>query len=670
MLTILIALIMILGSTACKGWGRTDNPPYVPSDPTPSTTTPSPSQTPSTPTPSPTPSTPVVYEDLSLSAEELSALWLRTDGSTATIPLTVAINDAYGGGGSPPVHNTTSDAYRKLIYKEGVDLIIVTHPSEDEFALAREEGVELEVIPLVKDALVFLVNIENPVENISLAQLRDIYAGTITSWGALGGLNEDIIPYQRTKNSGSQTLLLKLVMNNRAPMDPPTEWVAESMGALVEIVSSYDNARNAIGYSVFYYVNNMYGNNQFKLLGIDGVKPSRDSIMRGEYPLEDNYYAVIRSDTPKDHNARKLIEWLLTDGGQALAAGAGYIPLRPMENVWPDEKIDPIYLGDVNNSSGTGGKTLKSTVDDIQPVNGVRPPLSDLFFDGFNFIQYINGEIIAQFDGVDLEGWFQGTWGEQYLRRPFTGIPNDYPNYEIYNIGYLIITFPNNNPFFGRAMTFHVLLTEDISPYGLGLPEFSVIYDYAGRMTPRVHLFTASVSVKDKPNVTARINERLESWINGFPDDGIDSDLLNDFIEWYGGSFGDDWLPSDWAYRLQPSVEIWHDYLSVSYILQLYDGPASNMPMVGAICFDIRTGEVVDAVSVLAKDLDYSNAYGVTIADFSKLNDWGWYEQDDLPSGYTPVAGSVITDAWILYGNINIYVTEPNGRVLQLFIWD
>jgi len=668
---ILISLILITGMASCSSEAKTDvsSPDPSPSESSPPAS-PSPSQSPQpTPASPPSPTPPAAPIGPDITAEELSVLWRRTDGSTATIPLTAAINEAYGGGGSPPVHNTTPDAYRRLIYRDNVDLIIVTHPSEDEFNLAAEQGIDLEVVPIVKDALVFLTNIKNPVESITLEQLQDIYAGAITSWADLGGVQEDIIPYQRTKNSGSQTLLLKLVMNAREPMDPPTAWVAESMGSLVEVVSSYDNAKNAIGYSVFYYVNNMYGNDQFKLLGINGIKPSRENIMRGAYPLEDYYYAVIRKDTPRDHAARKLIAWLLTDDGQKLAASAGYIPLRPVGNIIPDDTFDPIYVGDVNNSSGTGGTALKATVDDVQPKNGVRPPLSDLFFDGFNYIQYINGQIIAQFDHIDAEGIIEGTWGDHYLLRPFTGIPNNYPNYEIHYTGSLVISFLAGNPFFGRGMNFNIALTEDISPYGEGLPAFSVAYEYAGRYLPNVDLLTASISIKDKPAVSARINIHLKAWISSFPDDGDEVGMLDDFIDWYSAHVISEYNTADWAYRLQPAVELWEDYLSVTYSLQLYDGPGNHMPMFRTICFDVRSGFVVDLTDVIPGDVDYYFSNGFTRIDFKNTNSWGWFDQENLPTGYVPAAGSVITDAWIMYGSIGINVTEPDGRELQFNIW-
>jgi len=388
--------------------------------------------------------------------------WEVIDGSTATIPLTMALCETFGCGDLPR-HNTTPDAYNNLISGK-VDLLFVTYPSEGELAKARISGIEMEIIPIVKDALVFLVNVENPVDNLSLSQIRDIYTGKIARWNALGGMDEAIMPYQRSVNSGSQTLFLKLAMNGVRPMAPPFEYVRGGMMELVKAVSSYDNAKNAIGYSVFYYTNNMYGNSQFKLLGIDGVKPTRDSIARGTYPLGDHYYAVIRKGTPADSPLRQLISWLLTTEGQTVAARAGYVPIRPL-GIWPDTVTDPIYSGDAENSSGTGGVIQKGpeAAEELL-TNGVRKPMSDVFYDGYNYIQYINQRIMNELNKNRRDG---------HLLRPFTGIPKDYPHYEVSDRGNLIIHFPDGNPFFSRSMIIRVELTPDISPYASRNPKNS-----------------------------------------------------------------------------------------------------------------------------------------------------------------------------------------------------
>lgn len=599
--------------------------------------------------------------------ELLSDLWGRIDGSTATIPLTTALHGHFEGTGKPPKHHTTGDAYYYL-FNYQADLIFVTRPSEDELAKAQEQGIELEVIPIVKDALVFLVNHENPVNGISKEQLRDIYSGEITNWKTLGGLDESIVPYQRTPNSGSQTLLLKLVMGELEPMNPPVEWLAETMGSLIEVVSNYDNARDAIGYSVFYYVNNMYGNSSFKLLDVDDVTPNRDTISGGKYPLEDYYYAVIRKDTPDDSTARMLIDWLLTEEGQIIATQAGYIPLHPLENVFTDETIDPIYLGDVDESSGTGGTELKSedAIDEIV-TNGVRIPLSDIFYDDFNYIRYLNSEIMNEISSpYSAYRYSESLYSlrlDENSKRPFTGIPNDYPNYELFGAN-IKINLPANNPFFKDAMTFSIPLTSDISPYGTETVDFSVTYNYDRQLADNIDLFTLNVKLPKAPEVAQRMNEQLKTWTDGFPEDEDKKELLDSFAKWYlsdsyYASYGN-------TYRLQPDYGRWKDYLSVSYTLQTYDGPASFMPTPYTICFDMNTGEVVNLAELLPKDISYEDSMAFTPRTNFEV---GTEPHEEVFENYTPVKGSVITSAWGDSGCLGLYVTEPDGRTLQYTIY-
>ena len=610
-----------------------------------------------------------------LTGDELRGLWERIDGSTATIPLTTALHEYFNAAGAPPTHYTTPYAYNNLFWG-GADLVFVTYPSEAEFANAQSQNVEIEIIPIVKDALVFLVNTENPIDKVSQEQLRNIYTGRITNWKALGGLDESVVPYQRTLNSGSQTLFLKLLMDGAVPMQPPIEWEIESMGALVEVVSAYSNARDAVGYSMFYYVNNMYGNDRFKLLAVDGVKPSRDTIARGDYPLEEYYYAVMRKDTPADSPARKLISWLLTEAGQTVAVKAGYIPLQPLTGVLPDETIDPVFLGDVDNSKGTGGTVLKPDAADEIVVNGVRKPLSDLFYDGFNYISYINGEIISYLNSPQSAYHFgddiDGTRLSDNMKRPFTGIPNNYPNYEIWDgydgNRYIFVNITKDNPFFDGPKRFDIRLTSDISPYGIGIDDFSVVYDYDRRVLPDVDLYTLSVKLPQSPEVAERINSQLKEWTDTFAISDENAKVLDSFVKWVvynWGSWGDG--SGDYAYRLQPNYGIWGDWLSVFYQLQTYDGPAGNMPVILNISFDIKTGEIIDPISVLPRDiLSEEHTFYGTI-DLFEAGEWPSYDRYE---DYIPARGSVINSEWFDGYSIGLYLTEPGGRKLRVNIYE
>lgn len=255
----------------------------------------------------------------------------RVDGSTVTIPLSEAFAAAVmhlsiEEARQYILHNKTHSAYINLIDGKA-DIIFVTSPSEEEFAYAKDSGIELEVVPIVSEGFVFLTSSDNPVKDLSLKQIRDIYSGKIINWKDVGGEDKKIVAYQRPENSGSQTGMLDLVIGPDEIMAAPTEKVIADMGGLVDAVAVYTNEEDAIGYSYYYYVTDMWKNDKVKLLAVDGVYPDNDTISDGSYPIRTAYYAVLRSDEPEGSNARKLLEWILSEQGQRVAEEAGYVRL-------------------------------------------------------------------------------------------------------------------------------------------------------------------------------------------------------------------------------------------------------------------------------------------------------------------------------------------------------
>lgn len=251
----------------------------------------------------------------------------KIDGSTATLPLAEAFKANFTKTDIKDVnvtHTKTHNAYVNLINGD-TDLILVTYPSEDEQKLAKEKNVELEIVPIVKEAFVFFVNKSNAVNNLTLEQIQKIYTGQIKSWKDVGGENQRIIPFQRPENSGSQSGMLSLVMKGQKMMDPTTETLAYTMADIVDVISDYDNGKNAIGYSYYYYANTMYSKDNMKFLAVDGIEPTYDNIKNGLYGIQTAYYAVIRKDAAKDSDARKLLEAMKSERGQEVAKEAGYV---------------------------------------------------------------------------------------------------------------------------------------------------------------------------------------------------------------------------------------------------------------------------------------------------------------------------------------------------------
>jgi phosphate transport system substrate-binding protein len=257
----------------------------------------------------------------------------RVDGSTANIPMMAQIRSSYlhedlAESQNNSLEVTTTDyAWRNLIDGKN-DLLLVYEPSSETKKLIESSPVKLKATPIGVDALVFIVNEKNKVKNLTTEQIRDIYSGKITNWKDLGGDDATIEAYQRVLNSGSQTLFLNLVMKDVKPVDAPIKYRIEGMDGLIETLASYNNTGNALGYSVFYYAKKMYAVPGLELISVDGIMPSDDTIGSGKYPFLNQYYVVIREDTPADSETMKLYNYILSDKGKEDMRKAGYIPIN------------------------------------------------------------------------------------------------------------------------------------------------------------------------------------------------------------------------------------------------------------------------------------------------------------------------------------------------------
>lgn len=256
----------------------------------------------------------------------------RIDGSTANIPLISLVIQRLTGVDQATADNAvkttgTPDAYRNLV-NDNADLLIVYEADKGVKAEIKDSGVSLELHPIGRDALVFFTNSSNPVSSLSTAQFRAIFTGSTTSWSQVGGAKAKIVAYERPEESGSQALLRKYVVGNAKMAKTPKDRVTAEMGEIISGVASYANTGNAIGYSVYYYLANMYAVDGIKMMGVSGVMPSSATIADGTYPYSNDFYAVVRADEPADSPARKVMAWLLTTDGQKAVKDAGYVPAK------------------------------------------------------------------------------------------------------------------------------------------------------------------------------------------------------------------------------------------------------------------------------------------------------------------------------------------------------
>ena len=256
----------------------------------------------------------------------------RIDASLAIHPLVDSIASDFIGISTTELDyqytkTRTSDVYKNLVDGK-VDAIFAAEPSESDYEYAREKGVELDVIPVTSSAFVFVVNTSNKVDNLSLEEIVKIYKGEITNWKEVGGDDEEIIPYQRPNGSGSQTAMISLVMKDESFMTAPKMKIEGEMGGLVDAIAEYDNAKAAIGYSYFYYINTMYKRDTIKMIKVNGIEPTIETIKDGTYPIYTQGYIVTLKGIDEESATKKWVNNVLSNRGSKIIENAGYVPLH------------------------------------------------------------------------------------------------------------------------------------------------------------------------------------------------------------------------------------------------------------------------------------------------------------------------------------------------------
>jgi phosphate transport system substrate-binding protein len=228
------------------------------------------------------------------------------------------------------VNASTHQAYVNIVEGSSDIGLLARPPSPDEAQLATQRGVEIEAIPFALDALVFLVNDANPVTNLTTVQIRGIYSGEIGNWSDVGGPSQPISPYQRERNSGSQELMVEQVMKDlpfrrperdRRPMD------LYVVGGMTGPYVALTRDKGGLAYSVYYYERFMSGSPRTRVVAVDGVQPTAETLRTRAYPNTTAVFAVTRKGLDPASPAGRWRAWLLSAEGQTVVAASGYVPI-------------------------------------------------------------------------------------------------------------------------------------------------------------------------------------------------------------------------------------------------------------------------------------------------------------------------------------------------------
>lgn len=253
------------------------------------------------------------------------------DGAAALVPVYASVIDAvypegsvtYEGGKFSDDNfygeNFAEDS--KMQYKNTVrgyeaivdgttDILFCAAPSAEQKQYAEEKGVELVYVPVGLEAFVFFVNKDNPVDSLTVEQVRDIYGGKYKNWSDVGGADRIINPVTRMQGSGSQSAMDAFMKDREIAPKSPLAFMG-----------------GAIGFSFRYYMDGIVGNEDVKMLSLGGIYPSAENIRNASYPVVAQFYAIYRADNTNE-NIPVLIDWILSGEGQTLIEECGYVRIN------------------------------------------------------------------------------------------------------------------------------------------------------------------------------------------------------------------------------------------------------------------------------------------------------------------------------------------------------
>ena len=248
---------------------------------------------------------------------------VSTDGSTSMSKVIGSLGEAFEQKtGIAVTYNATGSGSGIQAVLEGrCDIGLASRALK-----AEEEAAGLEGTVLAYDGIAVIVNPENSLTGLTLEELAAIYTGEISNWKEVGGEDLEIVAFQRNATSGSQVLMDKLVMGDHTMMDAPAEWIPGEMDTLMEGVRGYEDSASAIGYSVYYYAEDMRMAEGMKIISIEGIEPTDETIGSDEYPLINPYFAVISAEA--NEPTRVLYDWLVSTDGQMVLEQQGYVPVN------------------------------------------------------------------------------------------------------------------------------------------------------------------------------------------------------------------------------------------------------------------------------------------------------------------------------------------------------
>jgi len=186
----------------------------------------------------------------------------------------------------------------------------------------EEEGLGLVDTPVAFDGIAVIINPDNPVDELSTDQLRDIFSGKLRNWKDVGGEDRRIDLVNRDEASGTREAFKKIVMGEDAKFDRSAV-VLPGTGQVREVVSQ---SAGAIGYISVGFVEPRFTDSRVKSVLVDGVVASEETVTTKQYPIARTLHFFTKGEPTG--LAKEYIDYVLSDAVQEdVVIDAGFVPV-------------------------------------------------------------------------------------------------------------------------------------------------------------------------------------------------------------------------------------------------------------------------------------------------------------------------------------------------------
>ena len=192
--------------------------------------------------------------------------------------------------------------------------------SERESLKSRYSSLGVE-IKSARDGLALYVNESNPVQELTLDQIKDIYTGKITNWKDVGGADAKILLYSRENNSGTYVYFRDFVLKGK---DYAAN--AQNLPGTAAVVNAVSKDANGVGYGGSAYAKGVRFIKVKKDAASLAKEPNAETVKDGSYPITRYLYMYLRSRPTGEVKA--YIDWILSPEGQAVVTKVGYFPVK------------------------------------------------------------------------------------------------------------------------------------------------------------------------------------------------------------------------------------------------------------------------------------------------------------------------------------------------------